>query len=98
MKLGVHHTRTRVDTVTYTHTHTHTHTHIHIHIHIHAYTHAHAHTHTHTHTHACTQLQSNLEALKCAEPLPDVVVEALDESWAKCRPDCPSYERGHSKI
>ena len=32
------------------------------------------------------------------EPLPDAVVAAYDKAWGNCQADCPSYERGYSKI
>lgn len=42
-------------------------------------------------------LEQNLDALE-GGPLPEAIVAAMDAHWEACRPDCPAYERGHSKI
>eukprot|EP01062_Namystynia_karyoxenos_P006216 TRINITY_DN12170_c0_g1_i1.p1 TRINITY_DN12170_c0_g1~~TRINITY_DN12170_c0_g1_i1.p1 ORF type:complete len:358 (+),score=104.20 TRINITY_DN12170_c0_g1_i1:69-1076(+) len=41
-------------------------------------------------------LNENIEALE-GGPLPGAIVAAFDKAWEACRPECPSYERGHSK-
>eukprot|EP00286_Rhodomonas_abbreviata_P021231 CAMPEP_0181310166 /NCGR_PEP_ID=MMETSP1101-20121128/12438_1 /TAXON_ID=46948 /ORGANISM="Rhodomonas abbreviata, Strain Caron Lab Isolate" /LENGTH=323 /DNA_ID=CAMNT_0023416771 /DNA_START=228 /DNA_END=1199 /DNA_ORIENTATION=- len=44
------------------------------------------------------QLETNLEALQKGKKLPDSVVSAMDAAWESCQRDCPSYERGTSKL
>eukprot|EP00164_Ancoracysta_twista_P005638 GFYU01007731.1.p1 GENE.GFYU01007731.1~~GFYU01007731.1.p1 ORF type:complete len:373 (+),score=103.99 GFYU01007731.1:34-1152(+) len=43
-------------------------------------------------------LKANLKALKNSKPLPESIVTAFNEAWKSCKHDCPSYERGYSKI
>ena len=39
------------------------------------------------------QLNSNLEALGNAKPLPQIVLKAADKAWSVCKVECPRYFR-----
>ena len=43
-------------------------------------------------------LEENVEACLKTEKLPSSVVDALDAAWENCKPDCPPYARGTSKL
>jgi len=45
-----------------------------------------------------SQLDANVASLEKTSALPDKVVAAMDAAWEACKRDCPSYERGHSKL
>lgn len=39
------------------------------------------------------QIQKNAEVCKTAQPLPDDVVQVINNAWEVARPDCPQYFR-----